>query len=297
MIRRVAAIIFALTLTPAVLYAQESVLTVTVPSADVYKGPSTATPVIGHVPRGTVLPVSRNLGSWVKVSWTGAPDGMGYVHVTMGRLTPAGAGSSASPDVAPSTPSALAPAPTRPGSAPATPAVHPGRSGDERVAVAGPEGVTTISHVFGVGGLVESSRGFGATVRAWRHNRLGVELRLTRSTATSDADAGTATSIRFEPGVTYALFDRVSDYVWVRPYVGTGLSFARQTLKGTSPTADSASDNGVGWRLFGGSELTFAGATQFGVSAEVGYRKLPVMFPGFEPDRVNLSIAGHWYIK
>ena len=54
MIRRAAAIVFALTVNPALLYAQDAVLTVTVPSAEVYQAPSNVTPVIGHLPRGTM---------------------------------------------------------------------------------------------------------------------------------------------------------------------------------------------------------------------------------------------------
>src|SRR4030088_2879167 len=89
MIRLNAAVVLALPLNPGPLPAHDTVLTVNVLSADVHKGPSTANPVIGHVSRGTVLPVARNLGSWVKVVWPAAPDGVGYVHVTMGRVGPA----------------------------------------------------------------------------------------------------------------------------------------------------------------------------------------------------------------
>ena len=85
MLRRMAAVILALTLNPAVVGAQDTVLTVTVQTADLYTGPSNVTPVIGHVARGTVLPVSRNLGSWARVPWPDAVDGVAYVHVSMGR--------------------------------------------------------------------------------------------------------------------------------------------------------------------------------------------------------------------
>ena len=47
MVRRMAAVVLALALSPAPVRAQEAVLTVTVASADVHKGPSTVTPVIG----------------------------------------------------------------------------------------------------------------------------------------------------------------------------------------------------------------------------------------------------------
>ena len=119
MVRRIAAVVLALTLNPASVRAQNAVLTVTVPSADVHQGPSTATPVIGHVPRGTVLPVSRNLGSWARVGWPDAPEGVAYVHVTMGRLGSSNADASAA-TMLPRTASAPAPAPPEAASATAT---------------------------------------------------------------------------------------------------------------------------------------------------------------------------------
>src|SRR4051812_3277389 len=108
MTRHAAAIVLALTLTPALLHAQETTLTITVDSADVHKGPSTVTPVIGHVARGAAVPVARNLGSWIRIAWPKAPDGVGYVHVTMGRLSGTGAQPSAMPTS--SSPSSPAPA-------------------------------------------------------------------------------------------------------------------------------------------------------------------------------------------
>ena len=57
------------------------------------------------------------------------------------------------------------------------------------------------------------------------------------------------------------------------------------------------SDNSLGYRIFGGSELKFSGLSQFGLSIDVGYRQVPAPFAGFEPDRLSTSIAGHWYIK
>lgn len=67
MLRRATAVVFMLILTPELVRAQETVLRVSVPSADVHKGPSVVTPVIGQAARGTALTVSQNLGSWVKV--------------------------------------------------------------------------------------------------------------------------------------------------------------------------------------------------------------------------------------
>jgi len=294
MIRRAAAVVLALTFNPALLRAQDTVLTVNVPSADVHKGPSTVTPVIGHVSHGTVLPVSLNLGSWVKVAWPDAQNGAGYVHVTMGRLGAANADAPA-PNMSPRASSAPAPAP-----APVTTTIPllARTSVGEQVVPRGQLNVTPASHIFGVGGLVGSMSSFGATARAWRNNHLGIQFGFTRDAMTSDVAGGHMTSMQFEPGVVYALFDHVSDYFWVRPYVGSVVSFRHQTLSVAAPVAgELASDNGVGFRVFGGSEVTFASMPRFGLSADLGYRRFPTPFRGFEVDSLSASIAGHWYIK
>jgi hypothetical protein len=290
MIRRAAALVLGLTLSPVALSAQDTVLTINVPSADVHRGPSNVTPVIGQVSRGTVLTISRNLGSWVKVAWPDAPDGAGYVHVRMGRIGPA-------PPDAPAT--NMSPrATSAPGSA--APAVPPPTrtSVNENVVPRRRVNVTPVSHIFGVGGLVGPMSSFGATARVWRNNRLGIQVGFTKDAITSDGAAGRVSSMQFEPGVAYALFDHVSNYVWIRPYVGSTVSLNRQTLSVASPLAlERASDNGVGFRIFGGSELTFAHVPRFGLSADLGYRRMPAPFPGFEAKPLSVSIAGHWYIK
>jgi hypothetical protein len=294
MTRRAAALVLALTLNATLVHAQEteSMLTVSVPSAEVYKGPSNVYPVIGHVSRGTVLRVSRSLGSWVKVVWPDAPDGVGYVHVTTGRMASAAA---AAPNVPPR---AASPAPAATTAAPPpirTPAAAhaPARR---------PVTVTPASRLLGVGGLIGSMSTFGATARAWRPNRLGIQVGFTRDAMSSGVAAGRVTSTQIEPGVVYALFDRVSDYLWIRPYVGTSVSLRHQTLSLGAPGAvetgaDRSSDTGLGIRLFAGSELTFASVPRFGLSVDVGYRRYPTPFPGFEADPLSASIAGHWYIK
>ena len=78
MIRHAAAIAFSLCLNASWLCAQSTVFTVNTASADVHKSPSTGGPVIGQAPRGTVLEVTRELGSWVKVVWPEGQDGVGY---------------------------------------------------------------------------------------------------------------------------------------------------------------------------------------------------------------------------
>jgi hypothetical protein len=297
MLRRIAVVVLALTLNPVLAGAQEAAFTVTVPSADVHKGPSIATPVIGHVSSGTVLRVSRNLGSWARVAWPGAPDGVAYVHMTMGRL--GGAGADAIPanlsprlSSAPGAGTEAAAYPTTMNQPVAGTAVR------ERMAVSGGPNGAPITHIVGLGALVGSRSGFGATARAWRTDHLGMQVAIARDAMTSDVAGGRLTSIRLEPGVVYGLFDRVTDYVWIRPYVGSVVSFGRQTLKASAPIfADGTRESAIGVRVFGGSELTFASVPRFGVSVELGYRRFPKASPGFEPERLSVAIAGHWYVR
>ena len=131
----------------------------------------------------------------------------------------------------------------------------------------------------------------------WRNDRVGIQFSFMRDAMSSAATAGSVTSMQVEPGVVYALFDHVSDYVWIRPYVGSGLSFHHQALKVSSPDLVLASDNGFGFRVFAGSELTFASVQRFGLSVELGYRRVPTPFPGFEAEKLSASLAGHWYVK
>jgi hypothetical protein len=288
MIRRIAAVVLALILNPVFLHAQDTVFTVTVPTASVYKGPSNVTPEIGRVPSGTELSVSRNLGGWVKVAWPGGADGIGYVQMSMGRIGGAEVGASATNGS------------PRPGSAAAatTSASAARTSAGQQIPSRGQPRVREISHIFGVGASLVPMSGVGASARAWHKNHLGIQVGFMRDAMTSDVAAGRVTSMQFEPGLEYSPFDRVSDYLWFRPYMGSAVSFVHQTLSISSPFArPPISDGGLGFRVYGGGELTFASMPQFGVSADLGYRHWPAPFPGFKADPLSVSIAGHWYIK
>ena len=233
MIRRVAAVVLALTLNPAALRAQDTVLTVTVPSADVHKGPSNVTPVLGHVSRGTVLPVSRNLGSWAKIAWPDAPDGVGYVHVTMGR--------DRSVQRVPRPPRTCRrehpPHLRRSATRIPHDTIPPGRRpGEQRIAVAvncrHACHVTSSASAGWSGQRAALARRRARGARPSRHSarvhaRCDDERRRRRP---RDVDTVRA-------GVVFALFDHVSDYVWIRPYVGSVMSFRRQTLKVSAPAA------------------------------------------------------------
>ena len=287
MIRRAAAIVFALTVNPPLLYAQDAVLTVTVPSAEVYQAPSNVTPVIGHLPRGTMLPIARNLGSWVKIAWPDGRDGFGYVHVTMGRIGPA------TDDERPTTTSAPRSATTiaqTPPKATARPTPRPPVS-QPAPRVQG--NASPASHMFGIGGLVGYTRSIGATARVWSGNHFGIQFAITRNRLTNDVSADQLTTTQFEPGITFGLFDRVTDYVWLRPYVGSTLAFRHVSASELQPV----SDNSTGFRAFGGAEFMFASAPQFGISADLGYRRFQEPIAGFEDKRMTVAIAGHWYIR
>jgi len=65
--------------------AQSSVLAIDAASADIYKSPTVASPVLGQAARGRELEVTRELGDWVRVSWAGAPDGIGFVRTSLER--------------------------------------------------------------------------------------------------------------------------------------------------------------------------------------------------------------------
>jgi hypothetical protein len=290
MIRRLAAVVLALIVNPAFLHAQDNVFTVTVPSADVYKGPSNVTPVIGHASRGSALSVSRNLGGWIKIAWPDAQDGIGYVRTSTGRI----GGPEASAGAATASPRASS---ASAGANEASPSAARASAG-RQIAPRGQPRTHEISHIFGIGASLAPMSGVGATARAWHKNHLGIQVAVMRDAMTSDVAAGRVTSMQFEPAVEYAPFDRVSDYLWFRPYLGSAVSFVHQTLTIASPLGiPPASDSGLGVRFYGGGELTFASMPQFGVSADVGYRRLPAPFAGFKADPLSVSIAGHWYIK
>ena len=75
MIRQASIITIAVALIPTFAFAQGAQFTVSVQSAAVRKAPSTGSPAVGQAPRGAVLDVTRDIGSWVKVAWPDAPDG------------------------------------------------------------------------------------------------------------------------------------------------------------------------------------------------------------------------------
>jgi hypothetical protein len=156
--------------------------------------------------------------------------------------------------------------------------------------------VTPATHVLGLGGrLGGPSLGFGATARGWRRNRLGGQLDVSRYAQDSAETLDHVTSIQVEPSLLYSLPDRVTDYLWLRPYIGSGVTLSRHSV--SSGTMDSVSGNGFGLQAFGGGEMTFAGLPQFAVSADLSYHWFRTPVPGFDLGGLGFSLLGHWYLK
>lgn len=302
-IRRVArsillAAMFVLCASPSALWAQ-TMRTVNAAQVDVHKQPSTSSPVIGHVARGRSLEVTREVGDWVQVVWTAAADRIGYVRVRFGSSPLA---SLSEPRPGTSAPSANA--------ADAVPAVA-----ETRVSVREAESVTTPAalvdtrqmslpdngyqlplHTLGFGARIDPFRTIGGSGRFWSGYGFGVQLDLSRSSTSSELAAGRMTTLSVSPSVLYPLPGVVRSSVWVRPYVGSGLDFARSSVSNVTPGMP-VHDNSVGFKAFGGGEFTFAGAPQVGVSVDLGYRWLDTPFAGFDNSHLHLSFAGHWYIR
>lgn len=303
------ALVLVAAATPAV--AQEPEITVTAASASVHKGPSTGSPVIGKVPQGTVLEVTRHLGDWVKVTWTEAPDSTGYVHLSAGTLGAGGA--SGRRGTPPRGRDAQARAHgSSSTSRPALPAPRPGElAGRTRTTVLHAEPIvhdhevpdavyiTPPSHRVGLGGQVSGSAlGFGGSARVWSRRKVGVQVDFSRFALTSQLEPGRVTSFQFAPGVLYALPDRVSDYFWLRPYLGAGLGFQRHRFSDAAAAGVAVSESRVGLHAFGGGEITFASLPRFALSTDIGYRwREETPFAGFELGRMTFSISGRFYIR
>jgi hypothetical protein len=291
-----AALVFCLSTSS--LYAQSQTpqiteITVRTAAANVHKFPTIASAVMGKAPIGTVIEIKRNLGSWVEVEWPSGENGVGFLHVNSvtisSRLAPA-----SNHLIATSSPAASAPA-THDEIAWLTTQI----SEAARAVSPRPSQIVLPIHVVGVGGRVSSSvSDLGAAARAWVNGRLGVQFEVSRSRMAGIDAKEHATSLKFAPSVLYSLPDGVTNSVWVRPYVGAGSSFYRATLdRGTSSADPLPANKGMAFRAFGGVEATYAGAPQFAFSVDVGRSWRQTSFAGSEPDRIGLSLSGHWYVK
>ena len=295
MIRHAAAVVLAIGLCQPWLQAQSTVFTVGASSAEVHKAPSNVTPVLGTAPRGAVLQVRRELGSWVSVSWPEANDGEAFVHVSRGSISRAGGRAPANPVNA----SARTAAPS--GSTRSIVSADVRRVEQSMLVRAQSPlrpAYDTPPHALGVGGRLGGTTlsGYGISARAWGE-RLGVQVNLSKDTLTSATGAGRLTSTHLDPAVLFAPADRVMDYVWIRPYVGSGLAFRRQSLRTGTSGIPGPAENGFAVQAFGGSELTFASLPSLTLSADMGYRWARTSPPGFSLTGPIFSVSAHWYAR
>lgn len=337
MIRKAAATVIALCLSASPLHAQSASTTrkliVSEASASVHKTPSVGSPVIGTAPRGTELVVTREVGSWVKVAWPSAADGAGYVRVS--SLTAAGPAAktpATTAKAAPSSATAKTTATAKPAArakaapaagaktASAEPALAPvsAKAAVTPMAAAAPVAVrneqlpgaqpvapspartqyVAPTHAFGVGAVAGgSTMGFGGSARGWKKGRLGVQLEFSRYSYDSVDLLSRASSTDIAPAILFALNDRVTDSLWLRPYVGVAGHMVHSSRRDLIFTDVTESANTFGVRGFFGAEMSMASLPQFALSADIGYYKMPEPFLGFEPGGMGFSISGHWYVK
>jgi hypothetical protein len=288
---------FVLCVAPSALWAQ-TMRTVNAAQVDVHKQPTTSSPVIGQVARGRSLEVTREVGDWAQVVWTAAPDRIGYVRVRLGSSPvlslsePRPGTTAATSHAADAAPAATA---TRASAREAESVTTPAALVDTRPVPLPNNGYQLPLHMLGFGARMDPFRTIGGSGRFWSDYGFGVQLDVSRSSTSSELAPGRMTTLAVSPSVLYPLPGVIRSSVWVRPYVGSGLDFARSSLNVTPGM--SAHGNSVGFKGFGGGEFTFAGAPQVGVSVDLGYRWLDSPFTGFDNSHLHLSFAGHWYIR
>jgi len=304
MIRKAAAVVVVLCLSSASLHAQSTKLTVSAASAPVYKSPSVGSPVIGKAQHGAALDVTREVGDWVKVTWPTAPDGVGYVRTNVGSISRGVTTTASARPASASTASraAASPAPRASDASRAAATPVPSTRIDQqpltRPSAPSPAKVITPpTHTLGFGARMGGSTfGLGASLRGWSRGHLGMQLDVSHYSMTSPIEIGTVSATQFGPSVLYSMHDRITDHVWMRPYLGAGADWAHATLSEVTP-GFSTSTNTLGGKVFVGSEFMFSNVPQFGLSLDAGYYHMPAPFVGFEPKGFGAAVAAHWYIR
>lgn len=286
---------FVLGVAPPALWAQ-TMRTVNAAHVDVHKQPTNSSPVIGQAARGRSLEVTREVGDWVQIVWPAAPDRIGYVRVRLGSSPVASLSEPRPGTIAATLDVTSVPIEARAGVREAESVTMPAALVDTRPRALPNNGYQLPLHTLGFGARLDPFRTIGGSGRFWSAYGFGVQLDLVRSSTSSELAPGRMTTVAVSPSVLYPLPGVIRSSVWVRPYVGSGLDFARSSLSDVTPGM-SVHDNSVGFKAFGGGELTFAGAPQVGVSVDLGYRWLDSPFTGFDNTHLHLSFAGHWYIR
>lgn len=318
MIRFTLVAAIALCLCPLTSYAQNARFVVTAPSVSIYQAPNIGSPVIGHSSKGAALDVRGEITGWIEVAWPSAANGVAYVRALMGSVEKPAATRVATGVQRPMTideyvhgrSAAQVPASLSATGSPnestayvteAVEAVSAAATPRPRVVPSAATSNATYvapAHFVGLGGRISDvSQTVGGGARVWSRAGLGVQFEMVRDAKTNSTTAERLTSLQFAPSVLYALPNAVSDYVWLRPYLGGGPTIDHSTLRPANATEVSSSDSSLGLRLFGGGEITFAGLPRFALSADVGYRKMQAGFVGFERRKIGFALSGHWFVR
>lgn len=151
-------------------------------------------------------------------------------------------------------------------------------------------------HSFGLGGFGGSAG--GASFRYFATDRLGVDLDVGWTGNSVGGPSGGST-FRVAPSMVFMFTkaNQLADIDW-RPYAGVGFNWAYSGQVLQQSSTNQLRTSGLGMQAFGGVELTFAGARNISISAQVAYYRLAV-----QP--VNLLSTGgtdfyllfHYYMK
>ena len=286
MIRTSIATAVALCLQASAVSAQTQHFTVSTPSASVYKAPTNVSPVIGQATQGATLEVTRDVGSWLKVAWSQAPDGVGYVRKSAGTVSVLG------PAVTPN---------AGDGIGGIVAAVRPQRPVPRRRRPVRPRGPrrrlppdmwrrrtasALAARLAAPRWAPASACADGRRRSAWASSSTSRGIRC-RTTCSSPGcrprSSGrgccmrSATACPTAPGCDPT---RAPACTW------------RATTVTDPATALSMSDTGMAAQLFGGTEVTLAAMPRLGLSADVGYQWYQTPFDGYALDGVIADALG-----
>jgi hypothetical protein len=138
--------------------------------------------------------------------------------------------------------------------------------------------------------------GIAATGRAWAFGALGLQLEAGQSIYPSLTTSGRVRALQLAPSLVVSPPGKVTNAVWVRPYLGGGISFNRLTL-GSPLDGINIVEHVVGSHVIGGAELTSASVPQFAVSADVRRQWASTTESDFDLDGMGVTLSAHWYLK
>lgn len=160
------------------------------------------------------------------------------------------------------------------------------------VQTAGPR---RVNRRFGLGASIAmSTREAGGSFRYWLSDRVGLDMAALWYRQSSRASETAASTLVVAPSAIVMLtpYDDDSD-VNLRPYIGGGLNYARQSGRAE---ADGGTASGTGGQLFGGVELSFHDAPNIVISGSLVRYFLPDDFFGLASSFDRTQVVGSVYI-